>query len=70
MAYTQKFRDQHDDLLEQAGELKNLLNEEELSKNATVARDVLSGLLGKLKIHLAVEDKALYPQLKKAEIMR
>lgn len=64
MAYTQKFRDQHDDLLERAGEISKKLNEEALSKDASQIRDLLSGLLGKLKIHLAVEDKALYPQLK------
>ncbi len=64
MAYTQKFRDQHDELLKKAGELGKLLNEDALTKDATAARDVLSGLLGKLKIHLAVEDKALYPKLK------
>lgn len=64
MAYTKKFRDQHDELLEKAGEISKLLNEETLSKDATAMRDLLSGLLGKLKMHLAVEDKALYPQLK------
>ncbi len=64
MAYTQKFRDQHDDLLERAGEIGKYLNEEALGKDASLMRDMLSGMLGKLKIHLAVEDKALYPQLK------
>ena len=64
MSYTQKFRNQHDELLEKVGELAKLLNEKKLTSDATAARDVLSGLLGELKIHLAVEDKALYPQLK------
>ncbi len=64
MGYTQKFRDQHDELLEKAGELSKLLDDEKLTNDATAARDVLSSLLGKLKIHLAVEDKALYPKLK------
>ncbi len=64
MAYTKKFRDQHDDLVERAMAISKLLNEEKLTQDATEIRDMLSGLLGKLKIHLAVEDKALYPQLK------
>ncbi len=64
MAYTQKFRDQHDKLLEKAGEISKHLDEDALTKDAKVIRDMLSGLLGNLKIHLAVEDKALYPKLK------
>jgi len=64
MAYTQKFRDQHTDLLGKAAEIGRNLNEDTLKKDASLVRDLLSGLLGKLKIHLAVEDKALYPQLK------
>ncbi len=63
MVYTQKFRDQHDSLLKKAGEISKHLNEDDLKKDATDIRDMLSGLLGSLKIHLAVEDKALYPKL-------
>jgi len=64
MAYTEKFREQHDKLLEKAGEISKHLDEDVLAKDAKVMRDMLSGLLGNLKIHLAVEDKALYPKLK------
>jgi len=38
---------------------------EKLKEDGAPMRSLLSELLGKLKIHLAVEDKALYPQLKK-----
>jgi iron-sulfur cluster repair protein YtfE (RIC family) len=64
MAFTQKFREQHDELLVKAGLIGNALDVEKLKEDGGPMRSLLSDLLGKLKIHLAVEDKALYPQLK------
>ncbi len=63
MSNTQRFRDQHDDLLKIASEISSHLNVDELSNDASEARLLLSKLLGKLTIHLAMEDKALYPQM-------
>ncbi len=63
MSNTQRFRDQHDDLLKIASEISSHLNVDELSNDASEARLLLSKLLGKLSIHLAMEDKALYPQM-------
>ncbi len=63
MSETQHFREQHDDLLKIASEISAHLNVDELSNDASEVRSLLSKLLGKLTIHLAMEDKALYPRL-------
>ncbi len=63
MGATKRFRDQHDDLLMMASEISLHLKAEYLSRDANEARLLLSKLLGKLSIHLAMEDKALYPQM-------
>jgi hypothetical protein len=63
MSRTQKFRDQHADLLQLATELQALLQPAKLAADATAARACLSRLMGKLTMHLAAEDKVLYPEL-------
>lgn len=65
MSNTQRFRDQHDILLRIASEISIHLNAGELSKDASKARQLVSKLLGKLNMHLAMEDKSLYPRLLK-----
>ncbi len=63
MSETRHFREEHDDLLKIASEVSAHLNVDELSNDASEVRSLLSKLLGKLTIHLAMEDKALYPRL-------
>lgn len=63
MARTDKFREQHNDLLKIAGELQALLDVAALSKDGTPARTCLGKLMGKLVLHLSTEDKVLYPEL-------
>lgn len=63
MARTDRFREQHNDLLKIAGELQSLLNVAELAQDATKARSCLGALMGKLVLHLTTEDKVLYPEL-------
>ncbi|KAA3614712.1 MAG: hemerythrin domain-containing protein [Calditrichaeota bacterium] len=63
MARTDNYRQQHNDLLEVATQISGKLNAQQLSEDASEVRRLLSTLLGKLRIHLATEDKALYPQL-------
>ncbi len=63
MSGTKTFRDQHDNLLKIASEISVHLNVDELLNDASEVRSLLSKLLGKLTIHLAMEDKALYPRL-------
>jgi hypothetical protein len=57
------FRDQHDDLLGIVTDISKGLNVASLSSDAAPARTLLSKLLGKLKMHLTMEDKSLYPRL-------
>ncbi|HHM01759.1 MAG TPA: hemerythrin domain-containing protein [Caldithrix abyssi] len=63
MRRTDSYRRQHDDLLQVAGEISGKLDTHSLSQNASEVRTLLSKLLGKLNVHLAAEDKALYPRL-------
>ena len=63
MARTDRFRQQHNDLLGLAGELQALLNADALSVDATAARRTLGNLMGKLTLHLTTEDKVMYPEL-------
>lgn len=64
-AKTELFREQHKGLLGVVGQLKPLLEPAKLAKNAAQARTLLNQFAGKLNVHLAMEDKALYPQLLK-----
>lgn len=63
MSKTARFRDQHVEMVGVVKKLAGLLNADKLSKDASEARQLLSELAGKLKMHLAAEDNALYPQL-------
>lgn len=63
MSKTQKYREQHQELVEMVGQLKAMLNPAGLAKDGGPVRSLLSGFAGKLNVHLAMEDKALYPQL-------
>lgn len=63
MARTDKFRQQHNELLALANELQALLHEDALSKDGAAARHCLGNLMGKLVMHLSTEDKVLYPEL-------
>jgi hypothetical protein len=61
MGYTDRFRAQHEDILRAAGEIQNLLNGHQPDPSAL--RKLLSILAGKVSVHLAMEDQALYPRL-------
>jgi len=63
MAATDSFKQHHVEILATARKLAGLLDVAQLTRNAENARGVLSELAGRLKIHLAMEDKALYPRL-------
>ena len=60
---TRRFRSQHDVLLTMAVELKQLSQTVSTLEEAKQVRDHLNRLAGKLVVHLAKEDKSLYPQL-------
>ena len=63
MGSTDIFRTQHDELLGIAGDISKGLNADSLGKDASNVRNLLSDLAGKLTLHLALEDKNLYPTL-------
>jgi len=63
MAKSDRFTQQHDELLALANELAATLDADKLSENASQARRVLNKLAGKLLIHLGAEDEFLYPHL-------
>lgn len=63
MISTASFREQHKEMLAIAGEISKGLNAEALKKDASSVRTLLSRLAGKLGVHLAMEDNALYPAL-------
>jgi hypothetical protein len=64
MSFTDKFRQQHEEILDMVGELNQKLK---AKAEAQEMRGVLSNLAGKLNFHLAMEDKALYPRLMKQD---
>jgi hypothetical protein len=63
MARTERFRQQHNELLGIAQELQTLLDAQALAKDGSAARSCLGRLIGKLVVHLSIEDKVLYPAL-------
>jgi hypothetical protein len=63
MARTDKYRQQHNELLILAKELQATLDVAALAKDGSAARTCLAKLMGKLVLHLSAEDKVLYPEL-------
>ncbi len=63
MANTANLRRQHEELLATVDAIEASLDPEKLGRDAKEVRKLLSVLSGKLKVHLAMEDKCLYPQL-------
>lgn len=64
MSFTDRFRQQHDDILAIVGEIQKLLKGD---ADAQALRTLLSNLAGKLNFHLAMEDQALYPRIMKLD---
>src|SRR5271156_3506345 len=65
MAVTDHFRKQHAELAEIVRKIEVLLVPATLAANPSSVQPLLIALLGKLTIHLAMEDNSLYPRLKK-----
>jgi hypothetical protein len=63
MALTTTLRTQHQELLVLAEQLSEQLHAAALAGNAAPARKLVSALAAKLKIHLAIEGRMLYPSL-------
>ena len=67
MAKSDRFRQQHDELLALANDLAAELDAGKLGQDASDARSALSKLAGKLVLHLGAEDKHLYPRLMESD---
>lgn len=63
MSATDTYRRQHEDLVKVVVEISGYLDPEKAKKDAAQVSALLSRLVGKLKIHLAMEDESLYPKL-------
>ncbi len=63
MTQIQRYIDQHEQLLKIAGDIAEKLHENTLKQDASRVRILLAEFAGKLKVHLAIEDKSLYPYL-------
>jgi hemerythrin-like domain-containing protein len=63
MSRTERYRQQHAELATIVTELERELDATRLGADASNARRLLSSLTGKLTLHLAAEDKHLYPEL-------
>ncbi len=63
MGEIENFRRQHKEILQVATEISSLLKPDQIAKDAGVIRSLLSTLVGKLNVHLSMEDDALYPRL-------
>ena len=64
MSKTAAFRRQHEEILEIAGQLVPYLKApDQIAPKSEIVRKILSQLFGVLNIHLAMEDKVLYPQM-------
>lgn len=64
MAATDAFRKQHAELIDIVKQIEAALVPQNLSTETATVRPLLSSLVGKLTMHLAMEDNALYPRLK------
>lgn len=67
MANSDRFRQQHDELLALANDLAAELDAGKLAHDASGARSILSKLAGKLILHLGAEDQHLYPRLMESD---
>ena len=63
MARTDKFRKHHDEILAMAREINALLGDSISDATAETIRKLSARLAGLVGLHLAMEDKALYPEL-------
>jgi hypothetical protein len=63
MARTDNFRKQHAEILSIAREINALLSDTLSREAAAAIRPLLSKMAGIVSLHLAMEDKSLYPQM-------
>jgi hypothetical protein len=67
MARTDSFRKQHQDIVTVVKAISSKLNPAAVEADSPGIRALMSQLMGKLNVHLAMEDKALYPNMLEAK---
>jgi hypothetical protein len=60
---TKAFRRQHNEIVDLVQQILSMLKTEDLRRNADPVCNVRSRLAGVLVVHLAMEDRVMYPQL-------
>lgn len=65
MAVTEALRKQHAEIFEAVRQIDAGLDPQRLAKSATEIRSRLSAFVGRLSLHLAMEDNSLYPSMAK-----
>lgn len=60
---TDKFKTQHQDMLQVVGDIAKHIQANTVPDNAAEIASNLAKLSGKIGIHLAMEDKSLYPRM-------
>jgi hemerythrin-like domain-containing protein len=63
MSRTEQFRRQHQELQALAVEIGRTLDLEALERDASQCRRLVARFAGKLRVHAAMENEALYPEL-------
>ncbi|MDH3998495.1 MAG: hemerythrin domain-containing protein [Desulfuromonadales bacterium] len=66
MIHTAVFRQQHEEIKVLVEQISSRLDAEQLGKDAEEVRSLVSRLVGKLNVHLAMEDNVLYERLSKS----
>jgi hypothetical protein len=67
MARTDSFRQQHQDIIAVVEEISKKLTPAVIAADSAGIRTLVSKLMGKLNVHLAMEDKSLYPNMLQAK---
>ena len=57
------YRSQHDEILKIGSRIEKLMDQKLLAQNASEIRSALATIAKKIVLHLALEDKSLYPTL-------
>lgn len=63
MSRTARFRQDHQEIITLADEVKNLLSTDRIKEDVGYVRATLSKFAGVVKVHLSMEEQCLYPFL-------
>ena len=64
MTQTERYREQHVEILDIIKKMSDLMNADQLRKDPSKMFEVVSKFAGLVKLHLVMEDDVLYPSLR------